>query len=115
MAGYNLLIKIRRLEEECDKLGFLLCHSKHGHHREYGDVVALKPKDQNSLPIYSRDAELFCGTFDDLEVWLRGLQWARDYDRMLFGKSHETKRERKEQDWRNRNLVSILTKEEKVD
>lgn len=108
MAGYNLLIKIRRLEEECDKLGFMLCHSKHGHHREYGDVVALKPKDQNSLPIYSRDAELFCGTFDDLEVWIRGLQWARDYDRMLFGKKHGDNRERKEQDYRNRMLVAML-------
>lgn len=108
MAGYNLLIKIRRLEEECDKLGFMLCHSKHGHHREYGDVVALKPKDQTSLPIYSRDAELFCGTFDDLEVWLRGLQWARDYDRMLFGKKHGDNRERKEQNYRNRMLVALL-------
>lgn len=115
MAGYKLLVKIRRLEDVCDKLGFMLCHSKHGHHREYGDVVAVKPKDRDSLPIYARDAELFCGTFDELETWLMGLQWARDYDRMLFGNSHDSKRERKEQDCRNRKLVSILTKEEKVD
>lgn len=109
MAGYSLLVKIRRLEEECDKLGFMLCYSKHGHHRDCGDVVALKPKDQDSLPIYARDAELFCGTFDNLEVWLRGVQWARDYDNMLFGaKKHTANRERKEQDYRNRKLVSIL-------
>lgn len=115
MAGYSLLIKIRRIEEECDQLGFMFCYSKHGQYREYGDVVALKPKDQDSLPIYCRDAELFCGTFDELERWLQGLRWAREYDRMLFGKTHEAKRERKEQDYRNRKLVSILAAEEKVD
>jgi len=109
MAGYSLLVKIRRLEEECDKLGFMLCYSKHGYQRDYGDVVALKPKDHDSLPIYARDAELFCGTFEELEVWLRGVQWARDYDNMLFGaKKHTANRERKEQDYRNRKLVSIL-------
>ena len=112
MAGYGLLVKIRRLEEECDKLGFMLCYSKHGSYHNHGDVVALKPKDQDSLPIYSRDAELFCGTFDDLEVWLRGVQWARDYDGMLFGaKKHTANRERKEQDYRNRNLLTAIKSE----
>lgn len=109
MAGYGLLVKIRRLEEECDKLGFVFCHSKYGSYRGHEEVVALKPKDQDSLPIYARDAELFCGTFDELEVWLRGVQWARDYDNMLFGaKKHTANRERKEQDYRNRKLIQIL-------
>jgi hypothetical protein len=109
MSGYNLLTKIRRLEAICDKMGFMLCHSKHGYHREFGDVIAIKPKDQDSLPIYSRDAELFVGTFDQLEIWLQGLIWARDYDRMVFGSKHESNRERKEQDVRNKKLVKILT------
>lgn len=109
MAGYATLLKIRRLEEECDKLGFMFCHSKHGNYKqEFGDVVALKPKDQDSLPIYARDAELFCGTFDELEVWLRGVNWARGYDQMLLGKKLETMRSRKEQDYRNRQLVKII-------
>lgn len=111
MSGYGLIQKIRKLEEECDKLGFMMCHSKYGHFRELGDVVAIKPKDETVLPIYSHDAELFCGTISDLEVWLRGVQWARDYDRMLFGKTHESKRERKEQDYRNQKLVSLLEKD----
>ena len=110
-GGYSLLTKIRRLEDTCDKLGFMLSHSKHSYHREFGDVVALKPKDQDSLPIYSRDAELFVGTFDQLETWLQGLVWARDYDRMLFGNLHEAKRSRKEQDYRNKTLVRMLEKE----
>lgn len=111
MGGYNLVLKIRRLEEECDKLGFMMCHSKYGYYRDFGDVVAVKPKDDVALPIYSRDAELFCGTIDQLEIWLKGIQWARDYDYMLFGKTNESKRERKEQDYRNRQIVEVLEKD----
>jgi hypothetical protein len=108
MSGYSLILQIRRLEEECDKLGFMMCHSKHGHHREFGDVVAIKPKDAGSLPIFSRDSELFVGTINELSKWLEGVKWARNYDRMLFGKGNDAKRERKEQDWRNKQLINIL-------
>jgi len=107
MSGYNLIQKIRKLEDQCDRLGFTMAHSRHGYSREFGDVVALKPKDQDSLPIYARDAELFIGTINELEVWLRGLEWARDYDRML-SLSNEKKRERKEKDWRNQRLLTII-------
>jgi hypothetical protein len=109
MSGYEAILKIRRLEQECDELGFMLCRSKYGHGRIDGlDVLALKPKDEASLPVYSRDAELFHGTIADLEVWLRGIQWARQYDRFLFGIKHDRARERKEQDERNRQLMKIL-------
>lgn len=110
MSGYSLIRRIHELEERCDRLGFMMCSSIHG----YGDVVAVVPKDEDSLPIYSRDAELFVGTIEHLEVWIRGIAWAHDYDRMLFGKSHDKNRERREQDERNRRLVRIL-KEEQVD
>jgi hypothetical protein len=112
MSGYNLVLQIRRLEEECDKLGFMMCHSKHGYSREFGDVVAVKPKDADSLPIYSRDAEFFVGTINELSRWLDGIKWARDYDRMLLGKGNDVKRERKEQDWRNQQLINILKAKE---
>ena len=35
------------------------------------------------MPIYSRDAEVFCGTLEQLDVWLRGVEWARNYDYLL--------------------------------
>ena len=111
MSGYETVLKIRRLERECDELGFMFCHSKHGNYH-MADVLALKPKDQNSLPVYSRDAELFLGTIDQLEVWLRGIQWARQYDRFLFGVKHDKTRERKEQDERNRQLLTMIKGEE---
>lgn len=112
MAGFQTILRIRRLEEEVDKLGLRIGNSKHGNFRqEFGDVVSLFPKD-DELPIYSRDAELFCGSLEDLEVWLRGFQQARNYDLMLMGKNLETSRRRKEQDYRNRRLTDMLKAKE---
>jgi hypothetical protein len=82
MTGYHAVLKIRRLEEQAQALGFMLAHPKHGNSHNL-DMVALRPRDEHCLPIYSRDAEMFVGTLDQLEVWLRGLAWAREYDRML--------------------------------
>jgi hypothetical protein len=108
MSGYNTVLQIRRLEEDLSLLGFMMCYPKHGWGAERGvDYVAVKPKDQDSLPIYARDAEMFCGTIDDLRSWIDGVKWARDYDRMLR-LSDDKKRERKEQDYRNQKLVKMI-------
>lgn len=106
MSGYNLIRKVKYLEEECHKLGFQLGHAKH-FHQEFGDVVALKPRD-DCLPIYSRDAEVFVGTLEALENWLQGLHFARKYDTMVMGKSLDRQRDRREQDYRNKRLLQII-------
>lgn len=110
MAGYNAIMSLRRLEEEVNNLGFMFSQPKNGWGNDISDRVALKPKDADALPIYSRDAEIFCGTLEDLRVWLRGVQWAREYDTMLRLSTAE-KRERKEQDERNRQLANLLKSE----
>lgn len=107
MSGYNAILKIRRIEEQVSKLGFQLAHAQNNYQNEFGDVVALVPKDIDSVPIYARDAEIFIGTLEQLDIWLRGVEWARNYDRML-GVGDDKKRERKEQDERNRRIVKIL-------
>jgi hypothetical protein len=113
MSGYHTILKCEKIKERADKLGFMLCYPRHGWGAERGvDYVAIKPKDNDALPIYCRDAELFCGTIDDLESFFQGIEWARQYDKMLRVSTKE-KRERKEQDERNRQLVSLL-KDEKV-
>jgi hypothetical protein len=105
MAGYQTILRIRRLEEEVGKLGMRMGNTKHGNFRqEFGDVVALFPKD-DALPIYSRDAELFVGTIEEMEVWLRGWQKSFEYHRMLIGRNFEEKIKRKEQDYRNEQLM----------
>ena len=112
MSGYNLIRKVKYLEEECDKLGFQLSHAKH-FHQEFGDVVALKPRD-DCLPVYSRDAELFIGTLEALEHWLQGLHFARKYDSLLLGKNYDAQRQRKEQDYRNRQLLNKIKGEKEA-
>jgi hypothetical protein len=62
------------------------------------------------LPIYSRDAVLFAGSLESADKFMQGVLWARDYDRMLKI-SDVAKRERKEQDERNRQMVKLLKSE----
>lgn len=106
MSGYSLICKIKDIEKRVDDLGFAMCQAKWV--KLGSDTIGLRPKDQDSLPVYARDAELFQGSLQELECWLSGVTWAREYDRMLFGKGHKAKRERKEQDFRNERLIQSL-------
>lgn len=110
MSGYRHILKIQRLEKEASELGFRLGNPKNGYHiNEWGDLVAVFPKD-DKLPVYAREAELFIGTLEELETWMRGIEWARQYD-MLLRLSDDKKRNRKEQDELNRQLVKRLKNE----
>ena len=112
MAGYRHIIELEELKVRCDTMGFRMGYSQHGYYnKDYGDVVSIFPKDRDALPVYSRDAQLFTGTIEDLKIWVNGIEWARSYDRMTIGKKIDAIRARKEQDWRNENLVRELTKE----
>jgi hypothetical protein len=108
MSGYNTILKIRQLEQRLDQLGMMMCQASQ-YYRDFGDMVAVQPRDSDSLPIYSRDAELFVGTLEALEYWIQGIEWARKYDTMLFGRRHSSNRERREQQHRNEQLVSTLS------
>jgi hypothetical protein len=108
MAGYNLIRRIRQLEENLDTLGLALQQSKHHYRSDVSDVVAVVPKDQDSLPLYNREAELFVGTIEQLEYWLSGIVWSRNYDTMLFGKTIDKNRLKKEQGYRHKMLVRKL-------
>lgn len=108
MAGYNAIISLRRLEERVDRLGFRWGHPKHGgYSNSFGDQVALYPK-EDRLPIYSRDAELFVGTLEQMEYWLQGWEKLQTYHSMLLGKSHDKNVLRKEQDYRNEQLMAVI-------
>ena len=111
MSGWNQIQQVRKLEERADKLGLKFTAYKHDD--MYGENVALVPKDKDALPIYSRDAVLFAGSLEDADKFMQGVLWARDYDTMVVDKNLAVKRERKEQDERNKQMVKIL-KEEKV-
>ena len=107
-VGINTYLLLQQVEREANKLGFAFGRPNHGGYD--WDYISLYPLGNDGLPIYSRDARLYTGTLAEIESWLKGVVWARDYDRMLKV-SDPKKRERKEQDERNRLLAHILTQE----
>jgi hypothetical protein len=114
MSGWNTIERIRRLEEQIDKLGFKFAKSKHSDWSDDHGALSLKPKDPDALPIYSRDAELFVGSLERLEDWLAGVRWAREYD-MMLKLGDEKKREAAEQKERNRQLMRTLKEGKRVE
>ena len=106
MTGWNTLRKIQVLKERADLLGMKFAQYRHNDYNE--DNVALIPKDQDSLPIYTRDAILFAGSLESADQFMQGVLWAREYDRMTVDRNIDAKRVRKEQDERNRQLLKTL-------
>ena len=114
MSGWNTIQRIKRVEEQVDKLGFKFSKSKHSDWTEDHGALSLVPKDHEALPIYTRDAELFVGSLERLEDWLAGVRWAREYDSMLK-LSDEKKRAAAEQRERNRQLMRTLKEGRRVE
>ena len=87
----------------------MLCASRHGNwaNEEFTDRAAVKPKDEHALPIYTRDAELYSGTLEQIRTWVMGVNWARNYDGMLK-LSDEKKRQKKEDEYRHREMLRKL-------
>ena len=107
MSGWNTIERIRRIEKQVDELGFKFSKSKHSDWTDDHGSLSLVPKDVNTLPVYSRDAELFVGSLERLEDWLAGVRWAREYDSMLRI-SDDKKRKTGEQKELNRQLMQTL-------
>ncbi len=114
MSGWNTIQRLRRIEEEIDKLGFKFSKSKHGDFTDLHGALSLVPKDADALPMYSRDAELFVGSIERLEDWLAGVKWARDYDMMCRISTDKT-RSAAEQKERNRQLMRTLKEGKRVE
>jgi ABC-type lipopolysaccharide export system ATPase subunit len=112
MSGWDTIQRIKRMEQEIDKLGFKFKQPKHGDWERQEQSISLVPKDATVLPIYSRDAELFVGSLEQLETWLHGVEWARNYD-MMLRLSDDDKRAKAEQKERNKNLMRTI-KESKL-
>jgi hypothetical protein len=107
MSGWTTIERIRRLEQQVHELGFKFSKSKHSDWTNDHGALSLVPRDHESLPVYSRDAELFVGSIEALETWLSGVRWARDYDRLLKISDNE-KRTKAEQKEKNRILMRTI-------
>lgn len=83
MSGYQTYQQYQRIEDHANKLGFRLGNPRgHWTTTEDRDMVSLYPADQ-ALPIYNPDAEIFTGTFGQVEIFLKGWDKAQQYDYML--------------------------------
>ena len=82
MSGYTTYQRWQRIEEQAMIAGFRLGKPSHGWNEPNYDVVSLYPAD-DALPVYSRDAELFTGTFSDVEIFVNGWARAQQYDHLL--------------------------------
>ena len=83
MSGYTTYTRWQRIEAQAKQLGFRLGHPKHGWGREdTTDMVTLYP-DGDALPVFSRDADIYYGTFRDIEIFMAGWARAQQYDMML--------------------------------
>lgn len=102
MTGFSTIRLLNRLTQDLDRTGFELTQSKHG-----GDQLAVRPTREH-YPIYNRDAELFVGTLEEVDVWLMGFKLARQYDCLLTDKTIETVRVRAEKDFVNKNLIDKI-------
>ncbi len=96
VVGMNIIERIDRVREVVDRLGFRMGKPPYAAYGETENVdnIALYPKD-DCLPIYTRDACLFTGNLSELEYWIKGLDWARQYDSYL-GAMSDKRREQYE-------------------
>jgi hypothetical protein len=104
VAGWKLLQKFQSVEERANKLGLKFAASKYSGYDF--DTIALVPFDEH-LPIYSREAEVFTGTLQDIDKWLQGITWARNYDD-LMKVSNDEKRQTAERKHQQRELLRVI-------
>ena len=111
-TNWNKLQQIERVVANANSLGFDLTVGRDTYQRD-GNLIYLVPLD-DKFPHYSRGAEIFCGSIEDIELWLKGIEWARTYD-MMLRISSDKKRDEREQVERNRQLMKMVKTGKKVD
>lgn len=112
MTGIAELELINRVRSNARRAGLKLVPDS------YGVCLYLVPNKDN-LPVYSREAKIKQGSFEDLDAWLQGVLWSREYDDILSYNQKDKKvskiarlRQRCEQDIHNRKLMAKLADKE---
>lgn len=113
MTGIRTIRLIKELEETAYRCGMKITPPQYSYGRDYGDTVALMPRD-DELPCYTRDAQLWTGSVEEMYQFFQGLDHARRYYQML-GLVTEEKIAKREQQERNRQLLETIKNAEKKD
>jgi len=98
--SYKDFMAIKDIEQAATDAGFKLAKSS------YSGGVSLIPLGDN-FPVYSRNADLFCGNLRDIQLFLEGIKWAKQYYGMLK-LVDDKKIAKREQIVRNRELINLL-------
>lgn len=117
--GYNTIMRLNRAERNAKSFGFRFGPSRIPAIKRLmaelkesptivSDDLSVYP-DEDALPNYTRDAELFNGDLTQVESFLAGVLWSKQYLTML-GLVSDLKIERKEQNVRNKKLLALLSK-----
>ena len=103
---WNDIQRMKRVEALANSLGFEFKPGEQTWSTGGDGAIYVKPKDE-LLPMYSRTATFFTGSFESIENWLDGIIWARHYDDLLK-LSNDKKRERQEQLVREEHLMKTI-------
>jgi hypothetical protein len=77
MNWYSI-VQIEAVKTRLNNLGYKMLPAKY---RQDG-LIGIYPADDKN-PLYSRDAEVFCGTVEDITAWVRGIEHQSGYLKML--------------------------------
>lgn len=103
-VGIRTYFRIKDAEEKANNLGFRFKSTEF----EPGDRDSfVLAADGDRLPAYRPNVPLFRGSLEEMESFLQGIEWARQYDSILELKTDQ-RRERAEQRLRNQALVNMI-------
>ena len=105
MTSWNDIELYKRILDRADKLGFKLTGTD-AYGGQDGNIY-LRPKDDDTMPSYTRTASLYNGSLEQVNCWLAGVKWAREYD-VMIRVANPVKRDRAEQNIRNKQLIELL-------
>jgi len=104
MVTFETVKYIRKFEERILKLGLKMVPYQWSSSVNY---ICLVPLDDN-YPSYTREAVIASGTMEELNEFLNGLEWAKQYYRDTLRLYTDAAVVKKEQSIRNRILMNRL-------
>lgn len=113
MTGYRTYTRYQRIEAQANMLGFRLGNPKNSWASDTPDEITLYPN-ENALPIFSRDADIYTGTFSEVEIFLNGWIRAQQYDAMLRMTSDDRRKKYEDKERERQRLEKEREEKRKV-
>ena len=110
-VGYSTIVAIKSVEAQAKKLGFDLAASRF--HSMNSDSIDLIPS-SDALPIYSRDATIMSGHLHEIRAFLRGIEWAREYDDLIKVSNTKKRKQGEDKEMARREAIRIKQEQKKM-